>query len=226
MIKAELFLTATAGRTDAARDLAGLSAAVTKLAAPKVSVRVALHDPSALVDLSHGDETEAAPGFSGVVEIAAPSEDQLLNALTAMRRVVADQAWLDHERCSVVCGTEHVVVAGEETVLLAMALTRKSGMSRQEFQQYWGTEHAELGRRVPGSQGYRQLHTDTPLTEHARSITGFAGTDYDGVALAFYSDTAAFRGIMANPTITEPLLEDERRFIDHTRSTFVVGSAP
>jgi hypothetical protein len=188
-----------------------------------VAVRAVLHDPSVLADLSHGEETEAAPGFCGVVEVAAPSEEQLLSALTAMAGVVAEQGWFDPERSSLVAGTEHVVVAGEEPLMLAMALTRRSGMTREQFQQYWATRHADLGRQVPGSQGYRQVHANELLTEQARSVTGFAGTDYDGVALAYYSDTAAFRGIMANPAIVEPLLEDERRFIDHAQSTFVVG---
>ena len=79
---------------------------------------------------------------------------------------------------------------------------------------------------MPDSEGYRQVHTDTTLTERARSAAGVSGTDFDGVALAYYSDSAAFRAIMANAEVVEPLLEDERRFIDHERSTFVVGWSP
>ena len=110
--------------------------------------------------------------------------------------------------------------------MLAMALTRKNPLTRAEFQLHWATKHAELGRRVPGSQGYRQVHTDATLTEPARSAVGVGNLDFDGVALAYYADSAELRGILANPSIVEPLLEDERRFIDHERSTLVVGRTP
>ena len=67
MFKAELFLATTAGRSDAARGLASLAAAVGQLVGDDVAARAVLHDPSALADLSHGEETEAAAGFCGVV---------------------------------------------------------------------------------------------------------------------------------------------------------------
>lgn len=104
-----------------------------------------------------------------------------------------------------------------------MALRRRDELSRPEFQRYWSTDHAELGRQVPGSQGYRQVHTDAALTDEARRVLRLNGPDYDGVAVACYADQAAFLGIMANEAVVQRLLEDERRFIDHSAAAMVVG---
>ena len=110
--------------------------------------------------------------------------------------------------------------------MLAMALTRRAGMSLADFTEYWSTKHADLGRQVPGSEGYRQVHLDTELTSQARELTGFDGPRFDGVALAYYSTEVTFQAIMANAEITDRLLEDERRFIDHSRAAMVVGARP
>src|SRR5829696_10109119 len=106
MFKAELFLATTAGRADAARGLASLAAAVGQLVGDDVAARAVLHDPSALADLSHGEETEAAAGFCGVVELAASSQEPLLDALGAIRPAVVGQSWVDRERSAVAVGTE------------------------------------------------------------------------------------------------------------------------
>lgn len=76
---------------------------------------------------------------------------------------------------------------------------------------------------MPGSQGYRQVHTDAALTDQARRILGVNGPDYDGVAVACYADQAALLGIMANEAVVQRLLEDERKFIDYSAAAFVVG---
>ena len=70
------------------------------------------------------------------------------------------------------------------------------------------------------------MHLDTELTSQARELTGFTGPRFDGVALAYYSTEATFQAIMANAEITARLLEDERRFIDHSRAAMVVGARP
>jgi hypothetical protein len=67
------------------------------------------------------------------------------------------------------------------------------------------------------------VHTDAELTNQARGILGVNGPDYDGVAIACYADQAAFLGIMANEAVVQTLLEDERKFIDHSAAAMVVG---
>ena len=218
-VTVELFL-ASSDRSLHVAELANWSSALDDLS---VDARLVAHDATALGGLAHGDETASAPTFVALLQLR-----QLPNGLTPqiLETVAAglDQwPWLDRERSTVVVGPELVVVPGEQPLLLAMALRRWDAMSRADFQRYWSTNHAELGRQVPGSQGYRQVHTDAPLTDQARGILGVNGPDFDGIAVACYADQAAFLAIMANEAVVQRLLEDERKFIDHSAAAIVVG---
>jgi EthD domain len=70
------------------------------------------------------------------------------------------------------------------------------------------------------------VHTDAALTDQARRLLDLSGSDYDGVAVACYADRAAFLSIMANESVVQRLLEDERKFIDHSGAAMVVGYPP
>lgn len=193
--------------------------------AGEAGVRVTLHDPSLLSGLAHGEATDAAPPFGCLVELTCDSPSSASTRIDWLRdRLV--RAEVDRAACTVVAGTEFVVVPGEEQIMLAMALTRRQGMTQDEFVEYWRTTHAELGRTVPGSEGYRQVHPDPALTEQAAHELGFGGPRFDGVAIAYYSSPAAFEAIMANAEVTSTLLADERRFIDHSRAAMIVGREP
>lgn len=220
-VTVELLL-ASSDRSDHADELAHRSPADDdRLTA--ADVRAVVHDATALGGLAHGDETANAPTFIALLQIRQLPNKLLAQALDALAAQLDQWPWLDRERSTVVAGPELVVVPGEQPLLLAMALRRQVTMSRPEFQRYWSTNHAELGRQVPGSQGYRQVHTDAARTNQARGILKLNGPDYDGVAVACYADQAAFLGIMANEAVVERLLEDERKFIDHSAAAMVVG---
>ena len=221
LVTVELFL-ASSDRSAPAAELANWSSAVGDLSAA-TDARVVVHDATALGGLAHGDETASAPTFVALLQIRQLPNGLMPQVLDVLAARLDQWPWLDRERSTVVVGSELVVVPGEQPLLLAMALRRRDAMSRAEFQRYWSTNHAELGRQVPGSQGYRQVHTDAALTNEARGILGMNGPDYDGVAVACYADQAAFLGIMANEAVVQRLLEDERKFIDHSAAAMVVG---
>ena len=132
--------------------------------------RAVVHDTTALSGLAHGDETASAPTFVALLQIRELPNGPIPQTLDALAAQLDQWPWVDRERSTVVVGPELVVVPGEEPLLLAMAIRRRDEMSRPEFQRYWSTAHAELGRQVPGSQGYRQVHTDAALTEEARRV--------------------------------------------------------
>ncbi len=180
-------------------------------------LRLMPHDPSILAGLAHGEETAQAPPFQAVVTSTLDTSDELAACLARL-------AWLDRSRSAVVAGDEFVVVEGDEPIVLAMALTRKAELSHEDFVRHWSTTHADLGRQVPGSEGYRQLHLDRALTADARTAFAFGGPEFDGVALAYYSSRDAVLAILANAAVTARLLEDERRFIDHSRAAMVIGA--
>jgi EthD domain-containing protein len=220
-VTVELFL-ASSDRSRHADELAHWSATGGN-ASTASDIRAVVHDSTALGGLAHGDETADAPTFVALVQIRQLPNGLMPETLDALATQLDQWPWLDRERSTVMVGPELVVVPGEQPLLLAMALRRWDTMSRAEFQRYWSTNHAELGRQVPGSQGYRQVHTDAALTSQARGILGINGPDYDGVAVACYADQAAFLGIMANEAVVQRLLEDERKFIDHSAAAMVVG---
>ena len=109
-------------------------------------------------------------------------------------------------------------------VKLSFALRRKSGLSREEFQRYWREVHAPLVKSHAGALGIRryvQTHTlDNPANAALRASRG-GPEEYDGVAELWWDSlealaaaTASEAGIAAG----RALLEDERRFIDLSRS--------
>lgn len=109
-------------------------------------------------------------------------------------------------------------------VKLVFCLVRKDGLSREEFQRYWREEHAELVKRhaeTLGIRRYVQAHTtDTPFNQLVRDLRG-APEDYDGVAELWWD---SFDGLVEAGAsedglkAADELTEDERKFIDHSRS--------
>jgi EthD domain len=223
--KLELFL--APGPSYTAPDQIGeLVAVLATTLAEAGTVRVVAHDPGILGGLAHGEETAAAPAFVGLVEVAFADGSDTDAGLAALGAALGAAPAFDRSASTAVAGSEYVIVEGDEPLMLAMALRRRPELTRAEFHAYWLTHHAELGRQVPGSEGYRQVHRDETLSERAAAALGLGGPEFDGVAVAYYSSGDRFLAIMANTEIVEGLLEDERRFIDHSQAALVVGRAP
>ena len=95
-------------------------------------------------------------------------------------------------------------------VKLIYCITRKRGLSVDEFQRYWRETHAGIASRIPGVRRYVQCHT---LPD---SYAGDNAPAYDGAAELWFDDRDALREAMASPEV-EAAREDERNFIDHSR---------
>lgn len=107
---------------------------------------------------------------------------------------------------------------------LVFCLHRLPGLSREEFHKYWKDTHAPLVRRCAealGIQRYVQLHTrEDPLNEALRASRG-APEVYDGIAELWWKSREDLENAFATAEGQEAgriLLEDERRFIDLSRS--------
>lgn len=76
-------------------------------------------------------------------------------------------------------------------IKLIALVTRKSGMSFQEFRTYWLTTHAPLAAAIPGMRGYRI------------NIAGDPGAQppapYDGSAEIWFDDRAAMEAGLGSP---------------------------
>lgn len=105
-------------------------------------------------------------------------------------------------------------------IRLVFVLRRKSGMSRQDFQEYWKNVHGPLVAQHSTTLAihrYIQLHTlDDPINEGLANARGGMEPEYDGVAELWWKspdDFAAF-GTEAGQAAALQLLEDEKNFID------------
>ena len=119
-------------------------------------------------------------------------------------------------------------------IKLVYCLRRLPELSREEFQRYWREKHGPLVRdrsAALGIQRYVQVHTlDSPLNEAMRASRGSDPDIFDGVAELWWESPEAFS---AGATTDEgrkaarELYEDEKRFIDFSRSlAFVAQEHP
>ena len=100
-------------------------------------------------------------------------------------------------------------------VKLIYGINRKPGMSVEEFQRYWRETHGPIAARLPGVRRYVQCHTlPEPYTRENPP-------PYDGVAELWFDDMATLQQAMASPEL-KAAREDERNFIDHSRTFLIV----
>ena len=96
-------------------------------------------------------------------------------------------------------------------------LTRKDGLSREDFVKHWFEVHGPLAHAVPGVQRYVQSHI---LEERTRPDIPTTEVEVDGIAELWYDDRAAFE--VANASAAAKRLHaDGALFIGRIKS-FVV----
>lgn len=117
-------------------------------------------------------------------------------------------------------------------IKITFCLTRKPGMSRVEFQDYWLNKHAPLvarHRETLRIRRYVQLHTgDFAMTDMIRASRAgsleAAPAIYDGVAQLWWD---SLDDLMLDTPDTraagQALLEDEAKFIDFSKSPLWFG---
>ncbi len=109
-------------------------------------------------------------------------------------------------------------------IKLTFALMRLPQLSREAFQAYWFERHAPLVASVREAlkiRRYVQLHS-LPEADSAdlRAVRG-GPEGFDGVAQLWWDSLEAMASLAADPAAAEAgrlLLEDERKFIDLSRS--------
>jgi hypothetical protein len=109
------------------------------------------------------------------------------------------------------------------------AVRRLPQLSREQFQEYWRNTHGPLAERLLktlGARRYVQVHTiDDPLNELLQATRGITEEPYDGIVvivgdrekLIEATSTEAGQRAMAE------LLEDEKNFIDSSRSVIMIA---
>jgi uncharacterized protein (TIGR02118 family) len=75
-------------------------------------------------------------------------------------------------------------------------LTRKAGLTHEQFMRHWVEIHAPLARKVPGIRRYVQTHL---LEERKRPDIPSSDVEIDGVAELWYDDQESMRMALASP---------------------------
>lgn len=112
---------------------------------------------------------------------------------------------------------------------IIFCLRRVPKLSRAEFQEYWRHEHGPrvLQRAaVLRFASYEQLHTiDIPDLAGIATLRG-GPLEYDGIAQARFATVEDLLITRRDPRAAQAareLLEDEKLFIDHSRSPIFVA---
>src|SRR6516162_6596229 len=96
-------------------------------------------------------------------------------------------------------------------------LTRKEGLSHEDFVKHWFEVHAPLAHAVPGVRRYVQSHI---VEERTRPDIPTTHVRIDGIAELWYDDRAAMEWANASPE-AKRLYADGALFIGQIKS-FVV----
>jgi hypothetical protein len=174
---------------------------------------------------AHGAEiVKSLPPFDAIIELSAgecDSYQQLFAAVDGLAGRLA--AWVDAGRSIAIAGIEHQITPGSAPLFTVFPLRRLARLSHRECLDYWLDVHAEYGRnaRVPPLK-YRQFHGDLSASKAAALSAGVLIDDYDGVAMSYFMDIPELQDLLNQPNIAHAALEDEKRFIDHSRSVLAV----
>jgi uncharacterized protein (TIGR02118 family) len=93
-------------------------------------------------------------------------------------------------------------------------LTRKAGLSHEEFVKLWLEVHAPLAHAVPGLRRYVQSHI---VGEQTRSDIPATNVEVDGIAETWYDDLAAMERANASSE-AKALHADGALFIGRIKS--------
>jgi uncharacterized protein (TIGR02118 family) len=107
---------------------------------------------------------------------------------------------------------------GGDTVIKSISLlTRKAGMTHEQFVRHWLDIHAPLAHAVPGLSRYVQSHI---VGERERSDIPTTMVEVDGIAELWYGDREAMARAMASPE-AKALHADGALFIGGIK-TFII----
>jgi uncharacterized protein (TIGR02118 family) len=93
-------------------------------------------------------------------------------------------------------------------------LTRKPGLTHDQFVRHWLDIHAPLAHAVPGIRRYVQSHI---LEERTRADIPATDVEVDGIAELWYDDREAMARAMATPE-AKALHADGALFIGRIKS--------
>jgi len=161
---------------------------------------------------------DSPPPFDAVVQLACDETTATLSDSLAMIAERLD-TWIDRSRSAVLVGDEVKITAGGGTILIVMPLRRRPELTHDQFMAHWFERHADLGEAVEGVR-YRQNHVDYAATDALAERLGFTFEPMDGLTESYFTTADEAFELMSREEVAVAAIEDEKRFIDHSRSHF------
>jgi len=111
-------------------------------------------------------------------------------------------------------------------IQIAVCMRRLPHLSREEFQRHWREIHGPLiAKHAPSTRvrRYVQVHTlQVPLLDKMRAERGTI-EPFDGIAELCWDDLSKLNPTPERVQALKEIIEDERRFIDLSRSSLLIG---
>jgi uncharacterized protein (TIGR02118 family) len=99
-------------------------------------------------------------------------------------------------------------------IKLVYCITKKPGLTDEEFFRYWKNVHGPIGARI---SGLRKL-----VQSHRRALADGRRPDYDGMAELWFDNIDALLAARKSPE-WQASTADESNFIDHNRVAWFVS---
>jgi uncharacterized protein (TIGR02118 family) len=100
-------------------------------------------------------------------------------------------------------------------IKLVYCITKKAGLTDEEFFDYWENVHGPLGARIPRLRKLIQSRRVVVSGDTHRP-------DYDGMAELWFDDSEALAAARQSPE-WKASTEDEANFIDHSKVAYFVS---
>jgi len=100
-------------------------------------------------------------------------------------------------------------------IKLVYCITKKAGLTDEEFFRYWKSVHGPIGARIPRLRKLVQSHRLTLPGDKNRP-------DYDGMAELWFDDVDALLAARQSPE-WRASTEDEANFIDQSKVAYFVS---
>jgi uncharacterized protein (TIGR02118 family) len=94
-------------------------------------------------------------------------------------------------------------------------ISKKPGLTDQQFFDYWKNVHGPIGARIPGLRRLVQSHRVSISGDKFRS-------DYDGMAELWFDDVESLLAARQSPE-WKASTEDEANFMDHRKVAYFVS---
>jgi len=177
--------------------------------------------PSEMETVPHQILMKDSPApFDAMIQFTSKHQADLAEMIKLTELLAGELGgYLDKSRSTVFVGKEVAITQGIGPVHLAMALRRLPSLTPDQFMAHWFGRHASIGEAVEGVH-YRQNHIDFVKMEGLSARIGLGLELLDGLVDSYFANTDDAVELLSREEVSVGAIEDEKLFIDHSRSHF------